>query len=116
MALLVAHLAFARRSRGAWSLDFSPPPLTQAGWDEEIITDWDEGECVENASQNKRVFELSLQGETLQVWKAYTGRPNPGYPFFERWFWICGICVMGDRLILRQGDSQTKELVALYLS
>ena len=90
--------------------------LEEEGWDEEIITDWDEGECVENASQNKRVFELSLQGETLQVWKAYTGRPNPGYPFFERWFWICGICVMGDRLILRQGDSQTKELVALYLS
>ena len=67
--------------------------------------------------ERKRVFELSLQGKTLQVWKAYSGEPNPGHPpFFERCFWICGICVMGDRLILRQGSSQTKELVALCLS
>ena len=95
--------------------------LEEEGWEEEdlAISRQDEGyakERAENASQNKRVFELSLRGETLQVWKAYPGGPNPGYPFFERWFWICGICVMGDRLILRQGDSKTKELVALCLS
>ena len=73
-------------------------------------------ERAENASRAKRVFELSLQGETLQIWKAFPDGPNPGYPFFERNFWVYGICVMGDRLILRQGGPHTKELVALCLS
>ena len=96
--------------------------LEEEGWDEDCLDEdcLAEGyakERAENASQHKRVFELSLQGKTLQVWKAYSGEPNPGHPpFFERCFWICGICVMGDRLILRQGSSQTKELVALCLS
>ena len=34
--------------------------------------------------ERKRVFELSLQGETLQICKAYPGGPNPGCPFFEQ--------------------------------
>ena len=69
----------------------------------------------EELSISKRVFELSLQGETLQIWKAFTGELDPSCPFFRREFWIYGMCVMGDKLILRQGDSDTKKLVALRL-
>lgn len=72
-------------------------------------------EIVESLSTNKRVFELSLAGETLQVWKVFPGEPGPTCPFYKRWFWVHSMCVMGDRLILRQGKSDTQKLVALRL-
>ena len=75
----------------------------------------DDDASSEELSISKRVFELSLQGETLQIWAAFTGELDPVCPFFQRWFWIYGMCVMGDKLILRQGGAETKKLVALRL-
>ena len=65
--------------------------------------DEDGEENVERASVGKRLFVLSLQGETLQVWRPQVSS-----------HWLYGMCIMGDKLILRVGESQSVDTVALW--
>ena len=65
--------------------------------------DEDGEENVERASVGKRLFVLSLQGETLQVWRPQVSS-----------HWLYGMCIMGDKLILRVGESQSVDTVGLW--
>ena len=66
--------------------------------------DGDENPESKRLFVGKRLFVLSLQGETLQVW-----RPRASD------HWLYGMCMMGNKLILRVGKpSNAVENVALW--
>ena len=54
----------------------------------------DSDDDVDTSSVGKRIFALSLAGETLQVWRP---------PISSEW--IYNMCIMGRELIVRQGVS-----------
>ena len=66
--------------------------------------DGDENAESKRLCVGKRLFVLSLQGETLQVW-----RPRASD------HWLHGMCMMGSKLVLRVGKSPNGvENVALW--
>ena len=73
--------------------------VPEDGWANEDDDDDDD----DRASVGKRVFVLSLQGETLQVWRPQISS-----------HWLYNMCIMDNKLILRLGESQQVEFVALW--
>ena len=66
-------------------------------------TGFDDDAGDDRASVGKRVFALSLQGETLQVWRPQASS-----------HWLYTMSIMDNKLILRVGESQRVEFVALW--
>ena len=56
----------------------------------------DSDDNVDTSSVGKRIFALSMAGETLQVWRPQIQISSE---------WIYNMCIMGHRLIVRRGMS-----------